>query len=184
MQDYMNEPVPDCQLIHGAINGCAKMQHHLYHKFASKMYLLCLRYSNNNSADAEDILQEGFIKVFKNLHKFRNDGSFEGWIRTIISRTALSQIREKNKKPVSYNNEKLHAVKSGETDVLDRLAEKDIIRMVATLPPGYRKIFMLYVIEGYNHREIASLLHCSEGTSKSQLFRSKTRLQEMFKKTA
>lgn len=184
MQDYISENLTVSQLIHDSINGCAKMQQTLYNKFAAKMFQVCLRYTNNNTDDAKDVMQDGFIKVFKNLHKFRNDGSFEGWIRTIITRTALSQIREKNKKIASYNTDFLHAVKDRETNIVDRLAEKDIISIVKKLPPGYRKIFMLYVMEGYNHREIAVLLNCSEGTSKSQLYRSKTRLQEILRKTA
>ncbi len=184
MQDYISENLSVSQLIEDSINGCPKMQHTLYSRFAAKMYQVCLRYTNNNTDDAKDILQDGFVKVFRNLHKFRNDGSFEGWIRTIITRTALSQIREKNKKVTSYNTDLLHAVKDSETLVTDILAEKDIISIVKKLPPGYRKIFMLYVIEGYNHREIAVLLNCSEGTSKSQLYRSKTRLQEILRKTA
>lgn len=160
------------------------MQQKLYSKFAAKMYQVCLRYTNNNAEDAKDVLQDGFVKVFKNLDKFRHDGSFEGWIRTIITRTALSQIKEKNKKLTSCNTDLLHAVKDAEISVIDKLCEKDIISMVKKLPPGYRKIFMLYEIEGYNHREIAVLLNCSVGTSKSQLYRSKTRLQEIFRKTA
>lgn len=184
MQDYISENLSVSQLIEDSINGCPKMQHTLYSRFAAKMYQVCLRYTNNNTDDAKDILQDGFVKVFRNLHKFRNDGSFEGWIRTIITRTALSQIREKNKKVTSYNTDLLHAVKDSKTLVTDILAEKDIISIVKKLPPGYRKIFMLYVIEGYNHREIAVLLNCSEGTSKSQLYRSKTRLQEILRKTA
>lgn len=184
MQDYTLNNIPVSQIIQDSINGCPKMQKSLYNMFASKMYLVCLRYTNNNTTDAEDILQDGFVKIFKNLHKFRNDGSFEGWIRTIITRTALSHIRENNKKMISYNTELLHAVKDSETSILDRLAERDITNMVTKLPPGYRKIFMMYVIEGYNHREIATILNCSEGTSKSQLYRSKTRLQELLKKTA
>jgi RNA polymerase sigma factor (sigma-70 family) len=184
MQDYISENLPESQLIQDSINGCPKMQQTLYSKFAAKMYQVCLRYTDNNTDDAKDVLQDGFVKVFKNLHKFRHDGSFEGWIRTIITRTALSQIREKNKKVTSYNTDLLHAVKDTETCITDRIAEKEIISIVKKLPPGYRKIFMLYVIEGYNHREIAVLLNCSEGTSKSQLYRSKTRLQEILRKTA
>ena len=184
MQDYISANLPVSQIIQDSINGCPKMQQILYSKFAAKMYQVCLRYTNNNADDASDVLQDGFIKVFKNLHKFRHDGSFEGWIRTIITRTALSQIRERNKKVTSYNTDLLHAVKDTEISVTDKLAEKDIISMVKQLPPGYRKIFMLYVMEGYNHREIAVLLNCSEGTSKSQLYRSKTRLQEILRKTA
>jgi RNA polymerase sigma-70 factor (ECF subfamily) len=184
MQDYISDNVSDTQLIQDSIKGSRKMQQILYSKFAAKMYQVCLRYTSNNAEDAKDVLQDGFVKVFKNLHKFRNDGSFEGWIRTIITRTALSQIREKNKKIVTYNTELLHAVKDTDLTVTDRLAEKDIISIVKKLPPGYQKIFMLYVVEGYNHREIAVMLNCSEGTSKSQLFRSKTRLQEILRKTA
>lgn len=184
MQDHTPDNVCETQLIQDSIKGSRKMQQLLYSKFATKMYQVCLRYTDNNIEDAKDALQDGFIKVFKNLHKFRNDGSFEGWIRTIMTRTALSQIREKNKKTVSYNTELLHAVKDTQISVENRLAEKDIIGIVQKLPPGYRKIFMLYVAEGYNHREIAVLLNCSEGTSKSQLYRSKTRLQEILRKTA
>jgi RNA polymerase sigma-70 factor (ECF subfamily) len=184
MQHYISDNLSETQLIHDSISGCRKMQQLLYSKFAAKMYQICLRYTCNNAEDAKDVLQDGFVKVFKNLHKFRHDGSFEGWIRTIITRTALSQIRDKNKKVTSYNTDLLHAVKETETNIVDKLAEKDIISIVKKLPPGYRKIFMLYVIEGYNHREIAVLLNCSEGTSKSQLYRSKTRLQEILRKTA
>jgi RNA polymerase sigma factor (sigma-70 family) len=184
MLNFISENFSESQMIQDSINGCPKMQQTLYSRFSAKMYQVCLRYTDNNADDAKDVLQDGFVKVFKNLHKFRNDGSFEGWIRTIITRTALSQIREKNKKITSYNSDLLHAVKDIETGIADRLAEKDIISIVKKLPPGYRKIFMLYVIEGYNHREIAVMLNCSEGTSKSQLYRSKTRLQEILKKTA
>jgi len=184
MQDYIQDNLSETQLIQDSIKGSRKMQQLLYSKFAAKMYQVCLRYTCNNTEDAKDILQDGFVKVFKNLHKFRNDGSFEGWIRTIITRTALSQIQEKNKKTTSYNTDLLHAVKDTDISVTDRLAEKDIISMVKKLPPGYQQIFMLYVVEGYNHREIAVMLNCSEGTSKSQLYRSKTRLQEILRKTA
>lgn len=184
MHNYNSYSTPLSEIIRDSINGCSKMQKKLYQTFAPKMYQVCLRYTNNNAEDAEDIMQDGFIKVYKNLHKFRDDGSFEGWIRTIITRTALSHIRDKNKKAVSFNSDLLHLVKDNETDIIDRLAEKDIIGMVTKLPPGYRKIFMLYVIEGYNHREIANILNCSEGTSKSQLYRSKNKLQELYKKSA
>lgn len=184
MQYYVQDELSEAQLIHNSINGCRKTQQLLYNRFAAKMYQVCLRYTHNNAEDARDILQDGFIKVFKNLHKFRNDGSFEGWIRTIVTRTALSQVRDKNKKVLSYNTDLLHAVKDTSLAITDKLAEKDIISMVKKLPAGYQKVFMLYMVEGYNHREIAVLLNCTEGTSKSQLFRSKTRLQEMLGKTA
>ena len=184
MQDHITHNLSETQLILDSINGCGKMQHLLYSKFAAKMYQVCLRYTGNNAEEAKDALQDGFVKVFKHLHKFRHDGSFEGWIRTIITRTALSQVRDKNKKVTSYNTDLLPAVKSTDVSITDLLAQKDIISIVKKLPPGYRQIFMLYVVEGYNHREIAVMLNCSEGTSKSQLYRSKTRLQKILRKTA
>jgi RNA polymerase sigma factor (sigma-70 family) len=184
MQEYISDNLTVSQMIQDSVNGCPKMQNTLYRFYAPKMYQVCLRYTNNNADDAKDILQDGFLKVFKNLHKFRHDGSFEGWIRTIITRTALSVIKEKNKRVTTVNTDMLYAVKYTETSIAERLAEKDIMAMVKKLPTGYRKIFMLYVMEGYNHREIAVLLNCSEGTSKSQLYRSKIRLQEIVRKTA
>ena len=182
MFSYKNIQIDE--IITESINGCPKMQRILYQKYAGTMLQVCLRYTNNNKTDAEDILQEGFIKVFKNLQNFRNDGSFEGWIRTIMTRTALSYIKQEKKRLVSVGTELLHAVKDDNLTILDKLDEKDIINMVTVLPKGYRRIFMMYVIESYNHREIAAILKCTEGTSKSQLFRSKTKLQELLKKTA
>jgi RNA polymerase sigma factor (sigma-70 family) len=176
-----NEMIPLPFLISESISGNAKMQKILYDQFAVNMYAVCLRYSKN-TADAEDILQEAFIKIFRNLDKFRGDGSFEGWIRRIITRTALSHIRD-NKKEM-HQTVLSYSIKDKGGNVLDKLAEKDIVGVVTKLPQGYRTIFMMYVIEGYNHREIANILGCSEGTCKSQFYRSKTRLQKMLKKTA
>jgi RNA polymerase sigma-70 factor (ECF subfamily) len=172
------------QIIKESINGCPKMQRILYEKYAGIMLQVCLHYTNNSKADAEDILQEGFIKVFKNLQKFRNDGSFEGWIRTIITRTALGYIKQEKRNTISFCSENLQTLKDENPNVLGKLAEKDIIKIVTVLPKGYRKIFIMYVIEGYNHREIAAILNCTEGTSKSQLFRSKLKLQQLLKKRA
>jgi RNA polymerase sigma factor (sigma-70 family) len=168
-------------IISESISGNSKMQKLLYQHFSDKMYAVCLRYTKN-AADAEDILQEGFIKIFRNLDKFRGDGSFEGWIRKIITRTALSYLRD-NKKDM-HQTGLSYSLKDRESSILDKLAEKHIVDIVTKLPQGYRTIFMMYVVEGYNHREIATILGCSEGTCKSQLYRSKTRLQKMLKKTA
>ena len=153
------------------------MQQLLYENLSPKMYGVCLRYAGNEN-DANDILQEGFIKVFKNLQKFRNDGSFEGWIRTIITRTALGYIKQEKRNTISFCSENLQTLKDENPNVLGKLAEKDIIKIVTVLPKGYRKIFIMYVIEGYNHREIAAILNCTEGTSKSQLSRARIILQQ------
>ena len=163
-------------LIAECLAGNSKMQTVLYDEFASIMYYTCLRFVKNPT-DAEDVLQEGFIKVFKNLDKLKGDGSFEGWIRKIMSRTAITYLRD-NKK-YSYHTMLEYTVEDKEEGIFDKLAEKDIKGIVTKLPAGYKKIFHLYVIEGYNHREIAELLGCSESTSKSQFYRSRISIQKL-----
>jgi RNA polymerase sigma-70 factor (ECF subfamily) len=156
------------------------MQQELYNRFAPKMYGVCLRYASN-AEEAEDILQEGFIKVFKKIESFRGDGSFEGWIRRIFVNTAIEHYRKKiYLQPITDTEE--NTVEGNYLNVLDHLAEKDIIHLVQQLSPGYRTVFNMYVVEGYTHKQIAEILGISEGTSKSQLSRAKMILQEMVKK--
>ncbi len=153
------------------MNGDRQMQKFLYQNYSSKMYGVCLRYSGNTD-DANDLLQEGFIKVFKNLSKFRNEGSFEGWIRRIFVNTSIEHYRKKvklyNVSEVNENN-----VEDTDLSVLDTLAAKDIIALINDLSPGYKTVFNMHIIEGYSHKEIAEMLGISEGTSKSQLARAK-----------
>jgi RNA polymerase sigma factor (sigma-70 family) len=153
------------------------MQELLYSRFAPKMYAVCLRYSNN-ADDACDLLQDGFIKVFKNLDKYRGDGSFEGWIRRIFVNTSIEHFRRKSKIGNTVEPQEYHVEDTGLT-ALDSMAEKDIIQLIQQLSPGYRQIFNMYVIEGYTHKEIGDILGISEGTSKSQLARGKMLLQKM-----
>lgn len=153
------------------------MQNQLYRQFAPKMYGICLRYADQ-AEDASDILQEGFIKVFRNLEKFRGEGSFEGWMRRIFVNTAIEHFRKKLK---LYNVSEVYenTVEDPRAGVLESLAAKDIIRIINELSPGYRIVFNLYVIEGYSHKEIAGLLGITEGTSKSQLARAKSVLKKL-----
>ena len=167
----------DTDLIAGCINGDRQMQELLYHKFSPKMYSVCLRYSGNQE-DARDLLQEGFIKIFKNLSKYRGDGSFEGWIRRIFVNTSIEHFRKKvHIQNVNETQEAL--IEDKEWNVLDNLAEKDIMQMIQELSPGYKAVFNMHVIEGYSHKEIAEILGINEGTSKSQLARAKTVLKKM-----
>lgn len=153
------------------------MQYELYQRFAPKMYGVCLRYAGN-AEEAEDILQEGFIKVFNKIGSFRNEGSFEGWIRRIFVNTAIENFRKKiHLQPITEYEE--DTVEGKYLSVLDNLAEKDIIQLVQQLSPGYRTVFNMYVVEGYTHRQIAEALGISEGTSKSQLSRAKQILQDL-----
>jgi RNA polymerase sigma factor (sigma-70 family) len=167
--------IPETDLITGCIQGDRKMQYELYQRFASKMYGVCLRYAAN-AEEAEDMLQEGFVKVFRKLDSFRSEGSFEGWVRRIFVNTAIEQFRKKNYlQPITEREEA--TVEGSYLSVLDNLAERDIIGLVQQLSPGYRTVFNMYVVEGYTHKEIADALGISEGTSKSQLSRAKLILQ-------
>ena len=153
------------------------MQEALYSRFSPRMYAVCLRYAGN-SEEAQDILQEGFIKVFKKMDSFRSEGSFEGWVRRIFVNTAIEHFRRKRYlMPVTEKEE--NTIEGKYTSVLDDLAEKDILGLVRELSPGYRTVFNMYVVEGYTHKEIADMLGISEGTSKSQLSRAKVILQGM-----
>ena len=172
-----NHTLTDADLIQGSIEGNREIQELLYHRFSSKMYAVCLRYSGN-AADAQDLLQEGFIKVFKNLNKFRGEGSFEGWMRRIFLNTSIEHYRKKvNMLSVTETQEV--TIEDKEWNILDNLAEKDIISMIHELSPGYRVVFNMHVIEGYSHKEIADVLGINEGTSKSQLARAKGVLKKM-----
>ena len=153
------------------------MQEELYRRFSPRMYAVCLRYAGS-AEEAEDILQEGFIKIFKKLESFRGEGSFEGWIRRIFVNTAIEHFRRKRYlQPVTEKEESTIEGKS--LSALDGLAEKDILALVRQLSPGYRTVFNMYVVEGYTHKEIGDMLGISEGTSKSQLSRAKVILQDM-----
>ena len=155
------------------------MQYELYQRFAPKMYGVCLRYAGNVE-EAEDILQEGFIKIFNKMSSFRGEGSFEGWIRRIFVNTAIEHFRRKTYlQPITEIEE--NTVEGKYLSVLDKLAEKDIIQLVQQLSPGYRTVFNMYVVEGYTHKQVAEALGISEGTSKSQLSRAKLILQGLVK---
>ncbi|WP_235906019.1 RNA polymerase sigma factor [Ginsengibacter hankyongi] len=180
MNEQSNHIPSETDLIKGCIDGNRQMQEILYKKFSPKMYGVCLRYSGNVD-DANDLLQEGFIKVFKNLLKFRGDGSFEGWMRRIFVNTSIEHFRKKVK---LYNVTEVqeNTIEDSDLNILDTLAEKDIIILVNELSPGYKTVFNMHVIEGYSHKEIAGMLGITEGTSKSQLARAKGVLKKSLEK--
>jgi len=156
------------------------MQEEMYRRFSPRMYAVCLRYAGN-AEEAEDILQEGFIKIFKKLDSFRGDGSFEGWVRRVFVNTAIEHFRRKRYlQPVTEREE--NTIEGKSMSALDGLAEKDILALIKELSPGYRTVFNMYVVEGYTHKEIGDMLGISEGTSKSQLSRAKVILQDMVRK--
>ena len=177
MRPISNHTIAETDLIQGCIEGERRMQEELYNRFSPKMFAVCLRYAGN-ADDAQDILQEGFIKIFKNLTRFRSEGSFEGWIRRIFVNTAIEHLRRKKYlKPIDEKEENTLPYK--EVTVLDSLGEKDIMDLINQLSPGYRTVFNMYVVEGYTHKEVGDILGISEGTSKSQLARARMILQDM-----
>lgn len=153
------------------------MQEELYRRFAPKMYAVCFRYANNAN-DAQDLLQEGFIKVYRNLNRFRAEGSFEGWMRRVFVNTAIEHYRKKSLDLTSVTEKEEGTIEDTDISALDQLAVKDIMMLIRELAPGYQTIFNLYVVEGYSHKEIGDMLGISEGTSKSQLARAKSILQK------
>ena len=153
------------------------MQEMLYHRYSSKMYGVCLRYCKD-SEDAQDLLQDGFVKIFKNLEKFRGEGSFEGWIRRIFVNTSIEHFRKSVKNYAVTDTQEI-IIEDPSWNALENLAEKDIIKMIQDLSPGYRQVFNMYVIEGYSHKDIGNILGISEGTSKSQLARAKGILKKI-----
>lgn len=174
-----NQFPDDYDIIRGCLQNSASMQKMLYDKYSAKMYGIAVRYAHDTE-DAKDILQDGFVKVFQNLSKFKGIGVFEGWMRRIFVNTAIEHYRKKNN---TYEIQESHEeqINDREINALDKLAAVEILNMVKSLPNGYRTVFNLFAIEGYSHKEIAEMLNISEGTSKSQYARAKALLQEKIK---
>jgi len=165
------------KLISGCLAANPAMQKELYSHFSSKMYGICLRYAKDRD-EAADLLQEGFIKVFDNLHKFKKEGSFEGWIRRIMINTALSNIRKNHNLYAIVNIENIEIKDELPEDenLISRVEINEVLKVIRQLPTGYQMVLNLYAIDGYSHKEIAKQLGISESTSKSQLSRARTLL--------
>jgi RNA polymerase sigma factor (sigma-70 family) len=165
------------ELIDQCLKGVPKSQEALYKHYAPRMYGVCMRYARN-TLEADDILQEGFIKVFNFLKDYRHEGSLEGWIRRIVVNTAINYYRSRLHEWEEVSLDKAGSSPKLETAEVDNLSRDELLALIQQLPEGYRLVFNLYVIEGYNHQEIGKLLNISENTSKSQLSRARAWLQE------
>lgn len=166
------ELIQNCQKQHAA------SQRLLYEKYAPKMMSVCMRYLNDK-AEAEDALQEAFIKIFKHIVHFRSEGSFEGWMRRIFVNTALSTLRVKQIKYVDTINS--YSINSSvNPSVIEKMSAQEIFELISTLPNGYRIVFNLHGIEGYSHKEIAETLGITESTSRTQYLKARKALQEKF----
>jgi RNA polymerase sigma factor (sigma-70 family) len=164
-------------LIKGCIAGDRAFQTKLYDLFAPKMLGVCLRYAKNRE-EAEEILHEGFLRVFTYINKFKGSGSFEGWMRKIMVNCALLRYRNKSHLQPVMRLDSSGYNAADETNIESNLDAKELLSLVQTLPPGYRIVFNLYVFDGYKHREIAEALGISEGTSKSNLSDARAFLQK------
>ena len=179
-----NSMLSEEEIIAGCKLGKRKAQHELYNRYSGSMFGVALRYSRNKS-EAEDVLQEAFIRIFKYIKSFegRNQGSLSAWIKTIVINTTLSYNRN-NKK--HHYTEDVDEVQVGENPVFDMSSDSDtderknkIMKAMQQLPHGYRTVFNLYSLEGYTHKEIAEILDISENTSKSQLSKARKYLRNL-----
>jgi RNA polymerase sigma factor (sigma-70 family) len=163
------------------IDGCLKKdrfsQRKIYEVYSSGMMTLCLRYSKNRE-EAEEVMHDGFLQMYKYIGQFKNKGSFEGWLRRIMINCALQRYRRKSILDYQVSLTEDHQLLVGEFNPDIGLGEKEMIRMIQALPPACRIVFNLYVFEGMKHHEIATLLNISEGTSKSNLYDARSILKK------
>lgn len=168
------------KLVKSCLKSDSVAQHKLYCLYAEKLYGICLRYASNEQ-DAQDILQDGFVKIFTKLDQFHFKGSLEGWMRRIMVNTALERFRSKG----YLHSLQTHSIETydapEDASVFEQLAANDLMEMIQGLTPQYRMVFNLYAIEGYSHKEICSMLGIKEGTSKSNLSRAREILKEKVK---
>lgn len=174
------EPAPvqerDQHLIDACLKGDRAAQRALYERFKSDMFRVCLRYASNRE-DAEDYLQEGFITVFRDLQQFRGDGPLGGWIRMVMVRAALQQLRKKKMAIVDLEGLPELSANGHHLDVNAQMDAERLTRLIQLMPPGYRTVFNLYVVDGYSHDEIADMLGITASTSKTQLYKARHWMQ-------
>lgn len=166
------------QLVDGCIREDRKCQETLWNLYASRLLTVSIRYCQNRE-DAEDVLMEAFVKIFDHMSAFRGQSSLETWMRRIVVNTSINKIRSR-KFTESIDSETLHIGYSD--NAFEAMDAKVLMKMLESLPVGYRMVFNLFAVEGYSHKEIAKLLKIDEGTSRSQLAKARKALQEMIEK--
>jgi RNA polymerase sigma-70 factor (ECF subfamily) len=165
-------------ILQGCLQNNASSQRELYTRYSPKMLAVCYRFAHNRE-DAEDMLQEGFIKVFSQIHTFRNQGAFEGWIRRIIVHTCINHLKKNKRFNESVDLIHANTIQVREESVPSIVQAKQIVECIRLLPLGYRTVLNLYAIEGYTHKEIAEMLDIEESTSRSQYTRAKQMLEDV-----
>jgi RNA polymerase sigma-70 factor (ECF subfamily) len=189
MHRFSNESnVENKEQLKGIIEGCLRndrrSQEAIFKLFYGKMMVVCMRYTNDKDT-AQEVLQEGFMKVFEKLGAFDYKGSFEGWVRRIVANTAIDSIRRSKKNPILTDNDNdfkiggENPLEEKETIELGEIKAEMAMEAIQKLSPAYRTVFNLFVLEEYSHKEIAEMLGISEGTSKSNLAKAKMNLQKI-----
>ena len=181
MKEHLKLGLEDLKdIITKSASGDVRAQEKLYRMFAPKMFGVCLRYSKDRT-EAEDNLQDGFVNVFSNLKKFRHEGSFEGWVRRIMVNVSLSKYRKQH---ILYPVEDVgkYETQSFNGDILEKISADELINLIQELPPRYRMVFNLFVMEGLSHQEIGEAMKITEGTSKSNLARARDILKRKVEK--
>jgi RNA polymerase sigma-70 factor (ECF subfamily) len=168
-------------ILQGCLHNHPVAQRELYNRFSPKMLAVCYRFAHNRE-DAEDMLQESFIKVFSQIHTFQNKGAFEGWIRRIIVHTCINHLKKNKRFNESVDIINASAIQVREESIPSIVQAKQIVECIRLLPIGYRTVLNLYAIEGYSHKEIAEMLDIEESTSRSQYTRAKQMLEEILLK--
>lgn len=179
-------PHEEMQLVEACKNGSRAAQQIVFKSLYRRLLGVCLRYADDRD-EAQDVLQNGFIKVFSGISNYKGDGSFEGWIKRIVINTAIDNYRRKKVKPVVVDSDMTDRVgddmedEDHEESVYNQIPIKTVLDTVQKLSPAYRTVFNLYVIEGHSHDEIAEMLEISVGTSKSNLSKARMNLKKMLK---
>ncbi|MBN2745751.1 MAG: sigma-70 family RNA polymerase sigma factor [Bacteroidales bacterium] len=171
----------DEDILNGCRAGDALAQKELYDKYSPKLWPICLRYAKNVMS-AEDIMQEGFIRIFRYINDYKGEGSFEGWLRRVMVNTAINYYKKNLQQKMEKDIDEVYDISIREADAISQMTTEEILSVVQTLPDGYRTIFNLFVIEGFSHKVIAETLGITENTSKSQLSRARVLLQHKINK--
>jgi RNA polymerase sigma factor (sigma-70 family) len=166
------------QMLTGSVRNNAAAQEAFYDRFSPRMLGVCYRFAKSRE-DAEDMLQEGFIKIFTQLNQYRNEGSLEGWIRRVIVHTCINTLKKNKKFTDTVDITYAQGFHTNEDLVPSLLQAKQIVEYIRSLPLGYRTVLNLYAIEGYSHKEIGVMLEIGESTSRSQYTRAKAMLEEI-----
>jgi RNA polymerase sigma factor (sigma-70 family) len=170
------------EIVKGCQNNERKYQEILYRRYSRKMYGICMSYAGNREL-AQDMLHDAFLKIFRTIDSFKMEGSLEGWIRRVVSNTAIDLLRKNQRLDQFINEDMLEPLATVKPGVHSYLATKEILELVGHLPHGARAIFNLFALEGFSHREIAEQLQISEGTSKSQYNRARNLLKDWIENT-